>query len=266
MYSLGHRLLGFLLFVSNFYAFGCFWCVCPPSSGLSVEFVPYFSSSASFLQLQLRFSVVFPSILFWYCRLLLLLSSDLLGFASVVGFAFFLRFRLWLLFYFTHLYSLFRMLRFGLLLVVFLSIFPHAVATVDCFRSSSTFFRLQFWLSLPVSFPLFSQLWLLLSFLVFVPVFPHPAPPAALCFWQASCCLPCCRFSVGGSLVVWVLLSLRFCSFSFARFSPPASFFFACPSGYSSSCLLWCSSLRLRFFLRQLCLALFGVALWFSVF
>ena len=171
------------------------------------------------------------------------------------------------------LFLLFHMLRFGLLLAVFLSFFPHAVALVAYFCSSSAFFRLlQLWLSLPLSLPLFSLLRLLLLFLVFIPVFPHPAPPAALCFWRASYCLLCCRVSVGGSSVVRVLLSLCFCSFSIARFSPPASLFIACPSGCilslgvcSSSCWLWCSSLWLRFFLHRFCLALFGVALWFSV-
>ena len=87
VYSLGHRLLGFLLFVSIFSPFSCFWCVCPTSSGLPLGLVHAVWVPLLFFGISFPFSVVFPSILFWYARRLLL-SSDLLGFAYFVGFAF----------------------------------------------------------------------------------------------------------------------------------------------------------------------------------
>ena len=126
--------------------------------------------------------------------------------------------------------------------MVFLSVFfPHAVASVDCFRSSSAFFSAYCSFGCPFLFlSPFSVCCLFLFYMVFVPVFPHPAPPAALRFWHASCCLLCCGFSFGGPSVVRVLLSLRFCYFYFVWFSPPPSFFFLVPRAAS---LPWCLSL-----------------------
>ena len=95
----------------------------------------------------------------------------------------------------------------------FSEFFPHAVATVDCFRSSSVFFRqLQFWLSLPVSPPPFqsvvflSVLWsssqffrilrlrLLFDFGTPPAVFRAAGSPLAVP-WLSGCCFPC--FSAG---------------------------------------------------------------------
>ena len=70
-----------------FSPFSCFRGVCPTSSGLPLGPVPVVRVRFLFFGIGFMFSVVFPFILFWYARLLLL-SSDLLGFASFVGFAF----------------------------------------------------------------------------------------------------------------------------------------------------------------------------------
>ena len=130
--SLGHRLLSFLLFVSIFSTFSCFWCICLTSSGLPLGLIPCCSSSASFLRHQLHVlsCISFYPILVFSPPPAFLGS---LGFRFCCGVCFFLQFRLWLHIFFTLLSSLFHMLQFGLLLAVFLSVFPHAVATVDCF-------------------------------------------------------------------------------------------------------------------------------------
>ena len=139
------------LFVSIFYSFSCFWCVFPTSSGLPLGLVPCFSSSVSFLRHQLHIlsCISFCPILVFSPPPAFLGSS---GFRFCCGVCFFLRFRLWPHLFFTLLSLLFRMLRFGLLFVVFLSIFPHAVATVDCFLSSSVLFRPTAFLAVPSCF------------------------------------------------------------------------------------------------------------------
>ena len=172
---------------------------------------PCCSSSASFLRHPLHVL----SFISFYPILVCSPPPVFIGFFGVsliLWGLLFLQFRLWLHLFLCPWSSLFRMLRFGRLLAVFLSIFPRAVATVDCFRSSSAFFcLLQFWLSFPVSLPFLCLLCLLLFYMVLVPVLPHPVPLAALRFWHVSNCLPCCGFSFGSPSLVQVLLSLRFC-------------------------------------------------------
>ena len=90
---------------------------------------PAFRVLLLFFGISFMFWVLFPSILFWY-SCLLLLSLDLLGFASLVGFAFSCSSGGGSTFSLPFLYSLFRMLQFRLLPAFFLSIFPHAVATI----------------------------------------------------------------------------------------------------------------------------------------
>ena len=112
------------------------------------------SSSASFLRLPLpNFSFVS------FYPLLVCLPPPAFpgfsGFASFLWFAF-LQFRLWLHFLcplvLTFLHAMVR----SAPCVLSQSSFPRAVATVACFHSSFRVFRLlQFWLSLPVSLPLF---------------------------------------------------------------------------------------------------------------
>ena len=142
----------------------------------------------------------------------------------------FLRFRLWLHLFFALWSSLFRMLRFGRLLEIFLRVIFHMLwlrlivfvlppRFSACCGSGCPFLFLSPFSVCCVSF----------CSMVFFPVFPHPAPPAALHFWHASGCLPCSGFSFGCPSVVRVLFSLRFCWFSFAWFSPPASCFFLVP-------------------------------------
>ena len=96
--------------------------------------------------------------------------------------------------------------------------------------------------------------------MVCVPVFPNPTPPAALHF-DTPPVLSVLRVLLGNPSVVRVRLpyiSAGFLSYgghSLLRVLP-------CPSGCLSalrgcffSCLLWCTSLRLWFFLRRVCLA-----------
>ena len=152
-----HRLLGFLLFVSIFSPFSCFWSVCPTSFGLPLGLVHAVRVPLLFFGIGFRFSMVF--LLSYSGSLASSCFPRIFWVSLLLWGCFCLRFQLWLHLFFPLLSSLFCMLRFGLLLAVFLSGFPHDEATVDCFRSSSAFFRLlQFWLSLPVFLPLFRLL------------------------------------------------------------------------------------------------------------
>ena len=131
----------FLVIVSSAFSCLCLFSVLSVVSGVSVlrllafpwGLFPAFRVPLLFFCISFMFWVVFPSVLFWYSRLLLLLSLDLLGFTSVVGFAFFLQFRLWLHLFFTLLYSLSTCCGSGCSL-----------------QSSSAFFR-RLWLRLIVS-------------------------------------------------------------------------------------------------------------------
>ena len=96
--SLGHILLSFFLFCFCFSGFSIVY-------GVYVLRLPYFpwGFSGAFRVPHLFFGIsflllfVFPSLQFWYSLLLLLLlSSDILGFDSVLGVAILLRFWLWL--------------------------------------------------------------------------------------------------------------------------------------------------------------------------
>ena len=103
--------------------------------------------------------------------------------------------------------------------------------------------------------------------MVFVPVFPNPTLMAALRF-DTPPVLSMLRVFLGNPSVVWVLLPCIFAGYlSYSDHSLLRVF--PCPSGCLSplrdcfsACLLWCSSLRLWFFLHWVCLALL---LWLQV-
>ena len=138
--------------------------------------------------------------------------------------------------------------------------FPHAVASVDCFRSSSAlFFRLlQFWLSLPVSLPLFR--------LLSLPVL-YGLRPAFSASCASSFSLLLARFLLSSVLRVFLWRSLGCLGAAFPAFLLllfcmvfPASFIFlpgplGCISSLVSVPPSACCGV-LRFFLRWFCLAL----------
>ena len=126
------------LFLS-FCAFGCLWCVYPASFLLSFGLYQFLSGSASLLWHPLHFPIClcFSPVLVFSPPF----PSDILGFVSVLRVANSPAVLAVALPFFVLLFPLrvFRLLRFRLLLAVFLGIFPHAVATAGFFRSSFAF-------------------------------------------------------------------------------------------------------------------------------
>ena len=106
--------------LSNFFPlfFQLFWDVCSSSSGLHLRLVPSVRFPLLFFSIRFQFSVLFPSILFWYAR-----SSCFprLFWVSLLCGVAFLRFMMGLRLFFALWSSLLRMRQFGLLLTVFLS-------------------------------------------------------------------------------------------------------------------------------------------------
>ena len=148
--SLGPSLLGFLLFCFFlFCAFGCFRFACPASYSFPWGLFPSSSSFAPLIRHPLRFPICLG-----FSPLLVVSPPppppafvlDVLGFILFLGLLL-LWFRPWL------------------------SLFFHPFVSVPCFPHAAA---ADF--SLPQHFRL---LLLLLFFLVFVPVFPHTATPAA---------------------------------------------------------------------------------------
>ena len=246
VYFLGHSLLGFTLF--------CFcFSVLSVVSGVSVlrllSFLWGFSSPFQvphlFFGVSFTFVVVFPSLQFWYSLLLLLLSSDILGFDSVIGIAVAPAVPAVAPSFFALLYPLFPHVAVRAAPCGLTRHFS-ACCGYDCFlfcffvffRSSSAFSACCGYGCSFLSPSAFQSAVTLAAHSSLHPRFPHPAPLAALSLWRASCCLPCCRFSIHSSSVVRVLLSLRFCLFSIAGVSPIASFIIALFLRLHS--LTWC--------------------------
>ena len=180
------------------------------------------------------FSVVFPFLFFWLTHLLLL--SSIFWLSLILWGLLFRCFHRLLPLVFLLWSSLSACCGSGSSLWSLSEFFPHAVATVACFLSSSMFFRLlRFWLSLPISSP-FSVCCVSFCSLVVFLVFPHLTPPPALPFCRTSGCLPCCGFFFGCTPVVRKLPSMLSAGFLSPNFLS-ASFFFLLPRVVLPWCL-----------------------------